>query len=116
MDKEELKAELNHFTGTEHYYKNFTGLLYTDGVKFLAEAVGCYWLIDLVGSYQYKLKNIGFQLWELKVNKDKTAVVTMKEDTNTPILVKQELQYTDFPLNEIELYCIGGILILPSEY
>jgi len=116
MNTTELKAELKQFTGTEHYYKNFTGLRYTDGVKFLADKTGCYWLIDLVGSYQHKLKNVGFQLWELKVNKDKTAVVTIKEDDDKPILIKQELKYTDFSLNEIQLYCIGGVLILPSEY
>ena len=29
---EELKTALAHFTGTEHYYKNWLGLRYTDGV------------------------------------------------------------------------------------
>ena len=32
MNIPKLKAELSQFTGTEHYYKNFTGLLYTDGI------------------------------------------------------------------------------------
>lgn len=116
ISEENLRSELAGFTGTENYYKHFTGLLYTDGVKFLADKVGCHWLIDLIASYQYQLKEVGFQLWTLKVMSDRTAEVTAKEDTNTPILVSQKLEYTDFPLSEIELYCIDGVLILPSEY
>lgn len=116
ISEEKLKAELAGFTGTENYYKHFTGMLFTDGVKFLADKAGAYWLIDIVASYQCKLKNIGFQLWTLKVNPDKTAIVTAKEDADMPILVTQEIQFTDFPLSEIELYCIDGVLILPSEY
>lgn len=116
INEEKLKAELAGFTGTESYYRHFSGLLYTEGVKFLADKAGCHWLIDIVASYQYKLKNIGFQLWTLKVMPDRTAEVTAKEDTNTPILVSQKIEYTDFPLSEIKLYYIDGVLILLSEY
>ncbi len=111
-----ILTELNQFTGTENYYRNFTGLLYTDGIKFLADKLGCYWLIDLVGSYQQRLRNIGFQLWKIEVNEDNSAVVTCKEDTGRPDLVRQELPYTDFKIKELELYCINGVLLLKSEY
>lgn len=111
-----LNQELRNFTGTTQYFKHFTGLLYTDGVKYLAGKVGCYWLIDVIASYQHKLRNISFQLWEIKVNEDKTATITAREDTDTPILVRQDLTYTDFPLTEFNFYCIDGVLILPSEY
>ena len=115
-EQNSLIQELKNFTGTTQYFKHFTGLLFTDGVKYLADKVGCYWLIDVIASYQYKLKNISFQLWEIKVNSDKTAIVSIREDTNTPILIKQELIYTDFPLSEFKFYCIDGVLLLPSEY
>ena len=43
------------------------------------------------------------------VNKDKSAVLTMKEDSNTPELVRQEIPYTDFPLDNIKFYVeLGG--------
>jgi len=111
-----LKNELTNFTGTEHYYRHWLGFNYTDGVKFLAEKANCFWLLDAVGSYQHTLKDKGFQIWILKVNKDKSAVLEMREDSDTPIIVRQEIKYTDFPMEEITLYYIDGVLLLTSEY
>jgi len=113
LDAIKLQAGLNQCIGTTQYFIHWTKTLkYTDGIKFLADNAGAYWLIDAIASYQRKEP---FQLWELKVN-DSKAVLTMKEDTNEPVLVKQEITYTDFPLDEITLYLIDGILLLTSEY
>jgi len=116
--------ELVQFTGTEHYYKHFTGLKYTDGIKYLADKTNCYWFIDIVASYQQsnltdafgQVKDINFQIWTLRVFKDRTAVVTMKEDTDGEPRVSQDIEYTDFPLDEIEVYCIDNVMLLKSEY
>lgn len=112
------KSDLDQFTGTEHYY-NYLGIKLTDGVKYLAEIGGAFWFLDIICSYQAN-KNIKakhFQVWMLKVDLEKkTGIVTMKEDTGMPDLVTQNLEYTDFPLDEITLWLIDGILILPSEY
>lgn len=106
--------ELDMFTGTENYYKHWAGFgVYTDGVLYLAEKANAYWLLDAIFSYRRKES---FQLWELKVNKDKSCILTMKEDSDSPILVKQEIEWTDFPLDYIKLYLIDGVLLLPSEY
>ena len=112
---EELRQELRNFTGTEQYY-GYLGFRFTDGIKYLTEKANCFWLLDIIGSYQHKLKEIPFQVWTLKVNEDKTAVVEMKEDTNQPLMVKQKIEYTDFPMQEVKLYYIEGVLLLPSEY
>ena len=111
-----LESDLAQFTGTTKYYKHLLGLLYTDGIQFLAEEAQCYWLIDVVASYQPELKAIPFQLWELEVEKDNSAVVTVREDSGKPTLIEQKISYTDFPLEKIQLYCIDGVLLLPSEY
>jgi len=118
MQAVELERSLSQFIGTQNYYKHFTGLFYTDGIKYLADKAGSYWLIDLIASWQIypKVRSCPFQIWELKVNEDRTAVITMKEDTNEPIKAKQEIQFTDFPLKEIKLYVVDGVLMLPSEY
>ena len=110
------EIELNQFNGTENYYQYWLGFKYTDGVKYLADIGKCYWLLDIIGSYQPKMKKYSIQIWELKVNDDKKAIVTMREDTDSPIKVKQKLDYTDFPVKEIKLFLINGVLILPSEY
>lgn len=108
--------QLNQFTGTENWYRHWLGILYTDGVKFLAEKAGAYWLIDAVASYQRKLKDVPFQVWTLDVKKDNSAILQMREDSDMPVRVEQVIEYSDFPLESIRLYFIDGVLLLPSEY
>jgi len=113
-----LEEELEQFTGAMEYYRHPLGILFTDGVKYLADKAGAYWLIDAIASYQIRgdIRRIPFQLWELKVNKDGTAILTMKEDTDELELVKQKIPFTDFPLNYQKLYLVDRVLMLPSEY
>jgi hypothetical protein len=111
------KADLIQFTGTSQYYKHLTGLLYTDGVKFMAEA-GAYWLIDAIASYQHKVMNTPrlreFQLWQLVVVNN-MAILTCRADSGLPAVVTQYIEYTDFPF-DIDLYVCNNVLLLPSEY
>jgi len=46
--------------------------------------------------------------------KDGTGKVICERDTND-IAITQDIPYTDFPLDEIKLYCINGVILLPSE-
>ena len=122
----EITRNMAHSIGTSKYIKHFTGaFVFTDGIEQLREDTDCYWLVDAIASYRRKEP---FQVWELEVFKDKTAVLTMKEDTNTPLLVEQKIHYTDFPLENIKFYVNEGgygteenwtnclVLMLPSEY
>jgi hypothetical protein len=122
-------AGLIHFTGTENYYKSLLGkMLHTDGVEFLAEQAGAYWLVDLVASYLHKksirqeLSNGGMCFWDLTVNADHSAVVTCRRDSGDKPWVRQEIPMTDFPLKSIKLYLAAGgpdglpVLMLPTEY
>jgi hypothetical protein len=50
--KKDLLAGLAMHTGTATWFRHWTGsLVYTEGVKYLAETFGAYWLIDLVASW-----------------------------------------------------------------
>lgn len=110
----QIKTGLAQCIGTEQYWKNDAlSFQYTDGIKFLHESCEAYWLLIAISSHHRKEP---FQLWELKVNDDRSASLIMKEDTNEPNLVEQHIPFTDFPLDEISLYLIDGILLLPSEY
>ena len=124
----ELEAELPHFTGTESYTNMRypwlrTKFLLTDGAKYLAEKAKAYWLMDAIASHQInkKVAYEPFQAWELVVGADRKAVLTCT-DGNKRILIKQEIPYTDFPLDQISLYaaeddCLGGrVVMLTSEY
>jgi hypothetical protein len=110
-----LESELNHFSGTEHYYRHWLGFNYTDGVKYLAERAGAYWLLDVIGSYQPQLKNKEFQIWRIEVESNK-GLVTMREDDGLPNIIRQDIPYTDFPLREFELYYVDNVLLLKGEY
>ena len=124
MEPHELKYYLRQmFYGTENYYKHMNVLL-TDGAKFLAEEGKCFWLMDVVASYQAELlkKGCEFQLWNIKVDKDKKATITCREDSGVPPVVTQVVEYTDFPLDEYEFYGIYDyfykktVVMLKGEY
>jgi len=114
----ELLKELGGFTGTEYYHRHWLGLVYTDGIKYLADKAGAHWLIDLVASYQGKLKREEFQVWRIRVNEKREATVDCWSDVpeKSKKLVEQFIPFTDFPLEMYEFYCINGTILLKSEY
>jgi len=132
ISAEELQQKLaQHCGGSENLYRHMLGFNYTEGIRDLAESAKCHWLLDAIGSYQHKLrKKEGlkhFQVWLLVVGQDhevikpkdkNAAVLTCWEDTPTKGVkpaVRQEIEYTDFPLKEIKLWLENGVLMLPSE-
>ena len=116
-----MAAELAQFTGTTTYYSHPLGLRYTDGVQYLAERGGAYWLLDAIASWQGDervsqdpmLQQI--QFWRLTVNDDRSALLVCDRDRGD-VAVSQEIDWTDFPLDQITLYCQQGVVLLPSEY
>lgn len=123
--------DLLQFTGSETFYKHWLGgIVYTEGVQFVAEKGGAYWLIDAVASHQARLRQPAapgsrwdlardFQLWWLKVDlQEKDAVLECWADYPDPkgALIIQAIGYTDFPLPEIKLYLRDSTLMLPGEY
>lgn len=121
MNANQLQKSLNGFTGTEQYFRHWSGLLYTDGVKFLAETAQAYWLIDAIASWQKKaIKDKmlrDFQFWSLQTKQGselKGANLICFRDTDDEAF-RQKIEYTDFPMDEIKLYVENGVLMLPSE-
>jgi hypothetical protein len=114
------KDDLIQFTGSEHWYRHamVRDILYTDGVKYVAETAGAYWLIDEIAFTQRFDKLIAaeeFQLWKLTVNSDHTATLNC-EDGDGGVVFTKVIEFTDFPLAEITLYFINNTILLPSEY
>lgn len=120
--------KLAQFTGTEHWYRH--GLVrtvaFTDGVKYVADQAGAYWLVDIVAIAQRHTPAIAaeqFQLWQLAVHDNHSATVTC-EDGNGKEAYRQEIAWTDFPPGGIKFYCchdetsdyIRRVILLPSEY
>lgn len=113
------ESDLRQFTGTEHWYRHPFNrhILYTDGVKYVADTAGAYWLIDEItfGQMQTKIAAQPFQHWKLKVLPNHSATLTC-EDGDYNIVFTKEISFTDFPLAEISFFFTDNVILLPSEY
>lgn len=118
MKQEEIIRELEQNTGTEHYFKiPFSDYTYTDGIEDLIKKCKCWWLVSDMGIELNQIKKVpNFLILRLEVNEDKTALLSLREDTNKQIVYSKKLKYTDFPLKEFEFYIIDKIMLLKSEY
>lgn len=118
MNRADLTLALRNFTGTETWFRHpFFQFLYTEGVEFLAEQGGCYWLMEMIFGFQ-KIETVRaeyFQTWDLTVNENKTAILQCGDGTGN-IVFTHTLNYTDFPLSKIRLYFTDNVLLLPSEW
>ena len=124
-------ADLQQFTGTENWYRHgfFRRILYTDGIKYLAETGGAYWLIDAMASHitgKVLAKKAAadprltdMQFWRLKVREDHSAILTCRADSDVPPAIRQVIPFTDFPLSQLDIWaCFDGnhwVLCLPAE-
>ena len=128
----EIKAELAHYCGTTEVYRVAAAgkrMVYTEGVRAMAQLCGAYWLI---GEIQYglssrqmaeatskdeRLRDMVF--FDLSVE-DREGVLTARADSCEPLAYHKEVEFTDFPLDQIDLWAqFDGerwTLMLPSEY
>jgi hypothetical protein len=125
--------DLSQFTGIERYFRHWTGrLLYTEGVKYLADQGEAYWLIDAIASHQGDrritdnpmLRNM--QFWKLAVADGRSTLTCVEDSGREPVIV-QQIDFTDFPLDEVEVWVERGgvpttggwlealVAMLPSE-
>ena len=123
MTKDQLLDELRNFYGTEHYYRHMPGLVITDGVKFLADNAGCYWLLDMVWSYLPVLRKSRDTFFVVRYagTPGESGLFFITDDIPAnQTYAQQAIEYTDFPLDEIVLYLSATeeefVLMLRSEY
>jgi hypothetical protein len=119
IDQNQLKLELEQFSGSEIRFEyNFLWekLLLTEGVKHLCEKAECYWLLNLIASYQDEILEIEeFQVWHLYKNGGNWRL-TCSDGNGKNLISAEEISYSDFPLEEIKIWVISGTILLPNEY
>lgn len=121
MTREELKAGLEQFCGTEQYHRlsPLHSFVCTDGVRFLAENAGCFWLLDLMASMQPRLRMEealrDYQFWTVKLDGKGGCDVICERDTGD-VAWKRHIGYTDFPLEECMIWVESGVALLPNEH
>lgn len=118
-----IKRQLKEFHGSMqlefHLYPGKSPLQITEGCAFVREKCQAFWLFDAILSYQMdkRLKNVKFQIWELKQQKsDLSWSLTCREDSGEKPLVTQRIEFSDFPLSSIKIWVIDKVALLPSEY
>jgi hypothetical protein len=112
-------TQLAYFTGTSQYYRITKQHLLTDGTRYLADAAGAYWLMDAIASHLCEIGTAGWFV-VVRMQVEDSAALMIYEDGNGREHARQQIPYTDFPLNEIAIYCCWDgeywVLMLPSEY
>ena len=118
-------SESKEFTGTEQWYKhNIFPIVYTDGVRWLARTLECYWLLDDIALFSAELRKVhDFLLVKFTAKSHDTGELVF-EDGNDNVLLKRKYEFADLitPKECIRIYSIsdGGfkkhVLLLPSEY
>ena len=119
MNTQELQSALRHFTGTQNYRRVLPRLVITDGVEYLASKANSYWLVTAIYSHLVtKPIHSEFVVARLVVS-GKTANLVL-DDGNDQVISEQHIEYTDFPLDEVTIYCSYQyrlwVLLLASEY
>ena len=116
----ELQSALAQFTGTEKYYQFYPKVVLTDGTKYLADIAGCYWLMDVYATHIAGVDPQVESFTCLKLSKKGSGAEIVIEDGNTHALAKQQIEYTDFPLENFMFYAVWAgefwVLMLRSEY
>jgi hypothetical protein len=82
--------DLAEFTGTNQWYRHpiVKNVLFTDGIKFVAEKAGAYWLIDEIAFQQTHplVINEEFQVWTLNVDLEQSTAILIYDDGNDRIV------------------------------
>lgn len=117
-DAAELQLVLSAFGPSQNWHSHESGYLYSDGVAFLADAAGAYWLIDAILARQRRLRKKpalrDSQVWIFTVE-DYVGTLSCLSGPNQ-IAYTRRVGFTDFPLPEITLHIDGDTLCLPSEH
>lgn len=125
------QANLRQFTGDLERFRHSLArkVIYTPGVKFVAESGGAYWLIDeialaiawgeILKAGQADPRILELHFWRLEVQGD-SAKLTARADSDIPPFFTKEIPYTDFPLDRIDIWAAFDgqhwTLYLPSEH
>lgn len=112
-----INNELSQFSGSESFTNYNHNIIITDGTKHLAENFNCFWLLDLICSYQIveDFKENDFQVWTLK-RQEGNKFIANCHDGDYNYLIEQEIPFSDFEGDEVSLWFTDNTILLPSEY
>lgn len=93
-------------------------IVYTGGVRYLANAAKAFWLLDAIALAQPRATRDPwlreFQLWELYTRSDRSATLVRSRDMDSEAF-RRNIDFTDFTIDYVRLYVEWNVLLLPSE-
>jgi len=139
MSADELHSNLLQFSGSYEWTRHALArnVLFSEGMKYLAENAEAYWLIDAIADHlannpkikKERQKNERFarlHFWHLRKTWENSAMLEVFEDRGMKPVVSQEIKFTDFPFHpsgkDFIVYASSDgpgtpiKLFLPSEY
>jgi len=121
LSAQEIKYNLGNFYGSQGYYEFsplFSRIYLSDGTKYIAESCEAYWLMDLIANHIPSIGDDWFAVAKLTVKGSECKFVI--EDGNGNVIASQDIDFTDFPLDEITLFVERGddnwVILLPGEH
>lgn len=126
---EAVRLYARQTTGSENVYRGLCGLLFTEGVRYVADTCGAFWLVDAIASHQgaARVRREPFQVWNLEREgltpdagePSEGWVLSAWDDSahKSHLLARQVIPYSDFPpdLSPFKLYVENGTCLLPEE-
>ena len=115
----EFYKALQQFTGTKNYYLHIFNQQYlflTDGAQFIRKEAKASWLFDRILCLQKyrKISKLSFQIWRIrKESKRQWILGCLDKDAN--VLYGKRIGNIDFPVDELELWIIDRVALLPLE-
>jgi hypothetical protein len=125
------ETDLQRFTGDLERFRHpfVRSVIYTPGVKCVAERGGAYWLIDelafaiaggeITKAGKREPRVLEMHFWRLTVN-DQVGELTARADSDIKPFFVKGIDYTDFPLDKIDIWAAFDgehwTLYLPSEH
>lgn len=118
MFQEEIRQILQGFTETEYCYCGSSDVFYTTGVKVMAKLCDAQWLFTdgmLRGRYLNVNKGHNFIVISFTRANGTLVYADGNGETLQTLRVLPDEAWA-FPLEEMKLYYVNGVLMLPSEY
>ncbi|MDX2232701.1 MAG: hypothetical protein NW220_23930 [Leptolyngbyaceae cyanobacterium bins.349] len=122
LTQAELRSGLSQFTQIDGWYQHWVNqFVFSDGIKWLCDQCECRWLLTEIAFFQMRIRSDHqqiepFQVWHLKRLPNYRVRLQCRGVNNQIPLIEDELRSVKFPLDEVTLWLINGMLLLPNEY
>ncbi|MBP0904265.1 DUF6876 family protein [Mariniflexile gromovii] len=119
-----LQESLQQFCGSTRFFQlPLIQTRFTDGVHYLAEKAGCFWLVTDASVIAKSLMDKSYfvtidfkRLSKAEQEEQGCEAIITYGDGNDTILETHRYNVTDFPLDALRLFFVNNTLMLPSEY